>query len=339
MPEAGRDGLSGTQRAAILLLALGEQDAAEVMRYMGPKEVQSVSLTMAELKDIDKDNVTNVLNDFQQAVGRQTALGIGTDSYLRNVLTKALGPDKANNMISRILMGGQTTGLEELKWMDPRSVVEVVRLEHPQIIAIVLSYLEADHAAQVLQLLPDKVRLDVMMRIASLDGVQPAALRELDQILEKQFAGKSSGSLQSSGIGGVKAAANILNEMDSSVEGKLMESFKEADAGLAEEVEELMFVFENLIDVDDRGIQILLREVTSDKLVVALKGASEALKEKVFKNMSSRAVEMLRDDLDAKGPVKLSEVEAAQKEIVAAARKLAEAGEIALIGKSGEEYV
>lgn len=339
MPESARDELSGTQRAAILLLALGEQDAAEVLRYMGPKEVQSVSLTMAELKDISKDQVSNVLSDFQAAVGRQTALGIGTESYLRNVLTKALGPDKANNMISRILMGGQNTGLEELKWMDPRSVVEVVRLEHPQIIAIVLSYLEADQAAQVLQLLPEKVRLDVMMRIASLDGVQPAALRELDQVLESQFAGKSGGSLQSSGIGGVKTAANILNEMDSSVEGKLMEAFKEADAGLAEQVEELMFVFENLLDVDDRGIQTLLREVTSDKLVIALKGASEALKEKIFKNMSSRAADLLRDDLEAKGPVKLSDVEAAQKEVVAAARKLAEAGEIALGGKGGEEYV
>jgi flagellar motor switch protein FliG len=330
--------LSGTERAAILLLALGEQDASEVMKFMGPKEVQKVSMTMAGMKDVTQQQVGGVLSDFAQVVANETALGVGTESYIRNVLTKALGPEKATGLIDRILMGGQTSGLEELKWMDPRAVAEVVRLEHPQIIAIVLSFLEADQAAQVLQLFPEKSRVDIMMRISSLEGVQPSALQELNQVMEKQFSGKSS-NLKSSGIGGIKTAANILNELDGTTEGELMSGFRDLDPVLAEQVEELMFVFENLLEIDDRGIQMLLREVSSEALVLAMKGASEALKEKIFKNMSKRAAEMLRDDLEVRGPVKVSDMEAAQKEIVGIARRLQESGEIAIGGKGGEAYV
>ena len=331
--------LSGTERAAILLLALGEQDAAEVLKFMGPKEVQKVSMTMATLTAVTRDKVGSVLSDFRRTVDNETALGVGTETYIRSVLTKALGPEKAGALIDRILMGGQTSGLEELKWMDPRAVAEVIRLEHPQIIAIVLSFLEADQAAQVLQQFPEKNRIDLMMRISSLDGVQPSALQELNQVMERQFSGNASSNLKSSGIGGVKTAALILNEMDSSVESALMEKFRESDPTLAERVEELMFVFENLLEVDDRGIQALLREVSSESLVLALKGASEALKEKIFKNMSKRAAEMLRDDLEVRGPVRLSEVEAAQKEILGIARRMADAGDLALGGKGGEQYV
>lgn len=330
---------SGIERAAILLLALGEHDAAEVMKHMGPKEVQLIGTAMAGLKKISRDQVSTVLSDFRETVETQTALGIGVDEYVRNVLMKALGPDKANTLIDRILMGGQTSGLEALKWMDPRAVAEVIRLEHPQIMSIVLSYLESDQAAQVLALFPEKVRLDVLMRIATLDGVQPSALHELNQIMEKQFSGNNTNNLRSSGVGGIKTAANILNEMDSSTESELIGKLKEADPNLAERVEELMFVFENLLDVEDRGIQALLREVSSESLIVALKGASEAVKEKIFKNMSKRAAEMMRDDLEVKGPVKLSEVEVAQKEVVAIARRMADAGEIILGGRGGEQYV
>lgn len=330
---------SGIERAAILLLVLGEHDAAEVMKHMGPKEVQLIGTAMAGLKKISRDQVSTVLSDFRETVETQTALGIGVDEYVRNVLMKALGPDKANTLIDRILMGGQTSGLEALKWMDPRAVAEVIRLEHPQIMSIVLSYLESDQAAQVLALFPEKVRLDVLMRIATLDGVQPSALHELNQIMEKQFSGNNTNNLRSSGVGGIKTAANILNEMDSSTESELIGKLKEADPNLAERVEELMFVFENLLDVEDRGIQALLREVSSESLIVALKGASEAVKEKIFKNMSKRAAEMMRDDLEVKGPVKLSEVEVAQKEVVAIARRMADAGEIILGGRGGEQYV
>lgn len=338
MPDSGQGQNSGSERAAILLLAVGEQDASEIMKYMGPKEVQQVSMTMAVMKNVTRSQVGQVLADFRNTVDNQTALGVGTEMYIRNVLTRALGPEKASGLIDRILMGGQTSGLEELKWMDPRAVAEVIRLEHPQIVAIILSYLDADQASQVLSLFPEKSRLDITMRIATLDGVQPAALQELNHIMEKQFSGNTTSNLKSSGIGGVKTAANILNEMDSSMEGELINKLKENDPNLAEKIEELMFVFENLLDVDDRSIQSLLREVSSDALILALKGASEPLKERIFKNMSKRAAEMLRDDLEVKGPVKLSEVEAAQKEVLGVARRMAETGDIVLSGK-GEQYV
>lgn len=235
-------------------------------------------------------------------------------------------------------MGSNSKGLEALKWMEPRSVAEIIRLEHPQIIAIVLAYLDSDQSAAVLTFLPEKVRLDVLMRIATLDGIQPTALNELNEIMEKQFSGNNTSNIKSSTVGGVKTAANILNNMDSGMEQGMLAKVKEADADLGQKIQDQMFVFENLLDVDDRGIQALLREVSSENLLLALKGADETMREKIFKNMSKRAAEMLRDDLEAKGPVRLSEVEAAQKEMLAVARRMAESGEIAIGGK-GEEYV
>ena len=337
MPEESSSSLSGAERAAILLMTLGEQDAAEVMKLMGPKEVQKIGSVMASMSSVSKHQVSNVLDDFSKAVDEQTALGIGNEDYVRNVLVNALGEDKAGGVIDRILMGRSSKGLEALKWMDPRAVAEIIRLEHPQIISIVLAYLDSDHAAEVLGLLPERTRPDIIMRIASLDGIQPQALLELDSILEKQFSGSSN--VKSSSVGGLKSAANILNFMESSVESVLIDTVKESDKELAEQIEDLMFVFDNLIDVDDRGIQALLREVTSDNLIMALKGADEGLKEKVFNNMSKRAAEMLRDDLEAKGPVRLSEVEASQKEILTVARRLADAGEISLGGQGAEQFV
>ena len=337
MPEESSSSLSGAERAAILLMTLGEQDAAEVMKLMGPKEVQKIGSVMASMSSVSKHQVSNVLDDFSKAVDEQTALGIGNEDYVRNVLVNALGEDKAGGVIDRILMGRSSKGLEALKWMDPRAVAEIIRLEHPQIISIVLAYLDSDHAAEVLGMLPERTRPDIVMRIASLDGIQPQALLELDSILEKQFSGSSN--VKSSSVGGLKSAANILNFMESSVESVLIDTVKESDKELAEQIEDLMFVFDNLIDVDDRGIQALLREVTSDNLIMALKGADEGLKEKVFNNMSKRAAEMLRDDLEAKGPVRLSEVEASQKEILTVARRLADAGEISLGGQGAEQFV
>jgi flagellar motor switch protein FliG len=253
------------------------------------------------------------------------------------VLKEALGEDKANGLIDRILLGRNSKGLEALKWMDPRAVAEIIRLEHPQVMAIVLSYLDPDHAAEVMTFIPDRLRADVVMRIATLDGIQPNALNELDLILEKQFTGKTN--VQSSVMGGVKSAANILNFMETSDETVVMDKIKESDEELGQQIQDLMFVFENLVDVDDRGIQALLREVSTESLILALKGSDQAVKDKVFNNMSKRAAETLRDDLEAKGPVRISEVEAAQKEILTIARRMAEAGDIALGGKSGDEYV
>jgi flagellar motor switch protein FliG len=327
---------SGTDRAAILLLSLGEQEAAQVLKHMGAKEVQRVGAAMAHLKHVSREEVSAILTDFSSVVENQTSVGVGVDEFLRKVLVDALGEDKASSVIERINIGRSSKGLEALKWMDSRAVAELIRQEHPQIIAIVLAYLDSDHSAEILQQLPPGVRAEVVMRIAALDGVQPTALSELDDVMEKQFAGKAAG--KTSALGGAKAAANIVNCLDPGQESSLMEQITAADQALAARIQDLVFVFDNLIDLDDRSMQELLRNVPSDKLLIALKGTDDTLKQKIFKNMSQRAAEMLRDDLEAKGPVRLSEVEAAQKEILATARKLAEAGTIALAGK-GEEYV
>lgn len=329
--------ISGTERAAILLMSLGEDDAAAVLKLMGPKEVQKIGTVMATLKNIPRQQVDDVLDEFVKTVDDQTNFGFGNDEYIRKVLVSALGEDKAGGLIDRILLGHSSKGLEALKWMDPRAVAEVVRLEHPQIIAIVLAYLESDHAAEVLQYLPERVRPDILMRVATLEGVQPQALIELDEIMERQFQGGSN--VKSSSVGGLKTAANILNYMDSAAESRISEAIKQADSQLGDKIQDLMFVFDNLAGVDDRGIQALLREVSSDTLIVALKGADAAIKDKILSNMSRRAAEILNDDLEAKGPVRLADVEAAQKEILTVARRMADAGTIVLGGKGAEQYV
>ena len=331
------DNVSGSERAAIFMMSLGEQKAAEVLKHMGPKEVQKIGTIMASLNNVSNEKVESVLGAFVESANKQSGVGVDSDEYIRNMLTSALGEDKASNVIDRILLGKNSKGLDSLKWMDPRSVAGVVQNEHPQIIAIVLSYLESEHAAEVLQHLPERARSDVLMRIATLDGVPPAALQELNQVLEKQFAGNSN--VQSSGVGGIKTAAGILNFMDGEMEAAITEVITEHDAELAQEIQGQMFVFDNLLEVDDRGMQTILREVQSEQLILALKGADDAIKEKIFGNMSSRAAEMMREDLEAKGPVRLKDVEDAQKEVLAVAKRLADAGEISLGGKGDEEYV
>jgi flagellar motor switch protein FliG len=313
--------LSRVDKAAVLLLSLGETDAAQVLRHMGPKEVQRVGVAMAQMRNVHREQVEQVMSEFVEIVGDQTSLG----------------EDKANGLIDRILLGGNTSGLDSLKWMEPRAVADVIRYEHPQIQAIVVAYLDPDQAGEVLGHFDHKVRLDIILRVSSLNTVQPAALKELNTILEKQFSGNSNASRTT--LGGIKRAADIMNFLDSSVEGQLMDSIREIDDSLSVQIEDLMFVFNNLSDVDDRGIQALLREVSSDVLVLALKGSDEGVKEKIFKNMSKRASELLRDDLEAKGPVRVSDVETAQKEILTIARRMAEAGEIVLGGKGGEEMI
>ena len=327
---------TGTERAAIFLMTLGEQTAAEVLRHMGAKDVQRVGTAMAQLSNVSRDEVSQVLANFSRTVENQTSVGIGSDEYVRKVLINALGEDKAGGVIDRILVGRTSKGLEALKWMEPRAIADMIRLEHPQIVAIVLSYVDPDQAAEVLAQLPEWLRGDVIMRIATLDGIHPSALSELDEIMEKQFVG-NAGS-KSSSLGGPKVAASILNLMDGSAEASVMEHVRKVDEALGSRIEDLMFVFDNLIEVDDRGMQDLLRELPQDRLLIALKGADEALKAKIFRNMSQRAAEMLKEDLESKGPVRLADVEAAQKEVLAIARKMAEAGTLALGGK-GEEYV
>jgi flagellar motor switch protein FliG len=337
MAKQEKEARSGTERAAILLLTLGEQEAAQVLKHMGAKEVQRIGTAMSKLANVSKEEVQGVITQFTSSVESETSVGVGTDDFLRRVLVDALGQDKAASIIDRINIGRSTKGLEALKWMDARAVAELIRLEHPQIIAIVLAYLDADQSAEVLTNLPANMRSDIVVRIATLDGVQPSALNELDDIMEKQFAGKAGGG-KTSTMGGAKAAANIINLLEPSQEGMIMEQIVKADQALGARIQDLVFVFDNLLELDDRSMQELMRQVPSDRLLLALKGADEPLKEKIFKNMSQRASEMLKDDLEAKGPVRISEVEGAQKEILQIARKLAESGAIQLAGK-GEAYV
>ncbi|MBT8429154.1 MAG: flagellar motor switch protein FliG, partial [Gammaproteobacteria bacterium] len=251
--------LSGLERSALLMLGLGEQHAAEILRHMGPKEVQEIGLAMAGLTQVTNSQMELVMQKFVGAIGEQTSLGMGSDQYIRNMLTTALGADKAGGIIDRILLGRNSKGLEQLKWMDARAIAELIRHEHPQIIAIVMSFLDPDQAAGVLSEFPERVRTDVIMRVASLDGIQPAALQELDEILEKQFSGGAN--VQSSSLGGIKKAADILNFVDGMIESKVIEQISESDDELSQQIQDNMFVFENLIDIDDRGMQTLLREV------------------------------------------------------------------------------
>ncbi len=334
MADSNKSSLEGAERAAVFMMSLGEDAAAEVMRHMGPKEVQRIGSAMASMERISRTDVNAVLKEFSTHVQEQTSLGVGADDYVRSVLQSALGDEKAGGLIDRILLGRNSKGIDALKWMDPRAIADMLRNEHPQIVAIVLSHLDADQASETMVYLPSRVQADIVMRIATLDGIQPSALQELDEILDRQLSGNSAS--QTSMVGGLKTAANIMNLMDGSREAEIMETIKDNDADLSGRIEELMFVFENLIDIDDRGIQTLMREISTESLVLALKGADDELKDKIFRNMSKRAAEMLREDLEAKGPVRVSEVEGAQKEILAVARRLAENGEIVLGGQGGE---
>lgn len=328
--------IPGPERAAILLMSLGENEAAQVLKHMGAKDVQKIGQAMAALSNVTRDRVGHVVARFSHEIETQTSLGVGADEYVRRVLVNALGQDKASGLIDRILLGRNSKGLEALKWMETRAVAELVRNEHPQIVAIVLAYLDPDQAAEVLGLLPERMRGDVTLRIARLDGIQPAALRELDEIMEKQFSGGSN--IKSSSVGGVKVAASILNLLDSSMESDILSRIGAVDPGLSDQIQELMFVFDDLGDIDDRAMQTLLREINSDVLGTALKGADPRVKDKVLKNMSKRAGEMLVEDMDARGPVRVADVETAQKEILLVARRLADAGELQLGGK-GDDFI
>lgn len=331
------DQVQSVESAAILMMSLGEQHAAQILRHMEPKEVQRIGTAMSQLDNINKEQVTQVLEGFLTDAQDETGLTMDSDQYIRTLLTKALGPEKANSVIERILMGGNTTGLDTLKWMDPRGVADIVRFEHPQVQAIVLSYLDSDQAAAVLALFEEKERLEIVIRISKLESVQPSALEELNEIIEKQVT--SGKTTQTTSLGGVKTAANIINAIDSEIESALLEQLSGVDEDLSNEIQDLMFVFDNLAEMDDRGVQALLREVSSDELIIALKGADEAVQDKVFSNMSKRAAELLKDDLEAKGPVRLSEVEVAQKAILMIARRMAESGEISLGGGSGGDQM
>ena len=327
----------GIEQSAVLLLSIGEDEAAEVLKHLGPKEVQKLGHAMAALKAVPREKIEHVLDKLHGDTSGGSPVSVDEDK-IRSMLTKALVDDRAANLISRILQGGDTAGIESLKWMDAATVADLIKNEHPQIIATILVHLEFDQAGEILKLFSERLRNDVLLRIATLEGVQPTALHELNEALARLLAGAAS-NIKKAAMGGVRHAAEILNFVGQQAETSIVDNVREYDPDLAQKILDEMLVFENLMDVDDRGIQLLLREVQSDSLIVALKGAPPELREKIFKNMSQRAAEMLREDLESKGPVRLSEVEAEQKEILKIARRLADEGQIVLGGKGGEDQM
>jgi flagellar motor switch protein FliG len=326
----------GVTKSAILLLTLGADEAAEVMKFLEPKEVQKISTAMVALRDLTREQIADVFEEFHQIASEKTTFGMDSDGYIREMLKKALGDDKAAGLIDRILHNSDTSGIDSLKWMDSNSIADLVANEHPQIIATIMVHLDPDQAATVLSLLTERTRNDVLLRIATLDSVQPIALHELNDVLTKLLSGNAVG--KKSIKGGVRTAAEILNFLGTTQES-VLESVRGHDAELAQKIMDEMFVFEDLLEIEDRGIQLILREVQSESLIVALKGASEELRDKILKNMSQRAAEMLREDLESKGPVKLSEVEAEQKEILKIVRRLSDEGQVSIGGKGDEAYV
>ena len=324
----------GLNDAAILLMSLGEEEAGQVLRHLSPREVQKIGETIAKTRAVTRDKVDEVLVKFTAAAGAQSLLVSDTGDYVKAVLRRALGDDKASLLIDRILQGGDVSGIESLKWMDPLSVAELLRNEHPQIVAAILVHLDFEQAAGVLKQLTERQRNEVLLRVATLEGIQPTALKDLNEVLFKVLAGGDK--IRKTSLGGVKAAAEIINLLGANIEGTVIESIKGFDPDLAQKIMDKMFVFDDVNKLDDKSIQLVLKEVASDTLIVALKGAAPELKEKILSNMSTRAAETLREDLESRGPMRLSEVEAQQKEVLKVVRRLADEGQI-VIGTGGDD--
>ncbi len=329
----------GVQKAAILMLALGQDEASEVMKHLGPREVHKLGEAMAAMSAIAHEEIAEVLSDFNDITSLHSGIGLDSNEYIRAVMTQALGSDKASSLLNRILGGNDASGIESLKWMDSESVADLILNEHPQIIATILVHLEREQASEVLMKFTERLRNDVLLRIATLDGVQPTALRELNDVLTKLLSGNENSNIKKQPMGGTRTAADMLNFMTGAIEASAMEALRNYDNDMAQKIMDEMFGFENLMDIDDRGIQLLLREVQSDALIVALKGAPPELREKILKNMSQRAADMMREDLEAKGPVRVSEVEAQQKAILVIVRRLSDEGQISLGGKGEDAFL
>jgi flagellar motor switch protein FliG len=328
---------SGVEDAAIMLMSMGEEEASEVFKHLLPKEVQRLGETIAKLKAVPRERYEAVVENFLKLAEAEHLLVADSDEYVRSVLRKALGEEKASLLLERILAGNDVTGIESLKWMEAQSVAELLRNEHPQIVAAILVHLEYDQTSQILKLLPDRMRNEVLMRVATLDGIQPAALKDLNEVLSNVLSG--SDRARKSQLGGVKSAAEILNMMGSSVETSVLDYIRESDGDLAQKIMDNMFTFDDMVKLDDKAIQMVLKEVQSESLVISLKGATPEFRERIFKNMSSRAAETLREDLETRGPVRVTDVEAEQKEMLKIVRRLAEEGEISMGGSSDDQFL
>jgi len=322
--------LTGAQRAAVLMLLLGEQQASEIVKFMNPQEVQTLGGAMVDVSDVSQEAVNAILDDFVSTIKKQSSLGLGNTDYVEKVFKRALGDDKAASVLGRIMPGQSSKGLEILQWMDARAIADMIKTEHPQVTAIILSVLDHQVAADVLNFLPDETRPEIIQRVASLETVQPSAMQELESIMKLQFS--SNTSSKSSSFGGIKAAAQIMNSTKTALENSIMKGLESIDAELMMRIQDNMFTFENLNAVDNKGIQVLMRNVDNNQLMIAMKGASEEVKARFFDNMSERARGMFKDEMDAKGLMRLSDVEEAQKQIMRSARKLSDSGELVLGG-------
>ena len=328
---------TGVQDAAIFLMSIGEEEAAEVFKHLEPKEVQRLGEAIARTRSISRERVDDVIERFTLEAASQSLLVTDTDNYVRAVLKRALGEDKASLLIDRILQGGDVTGIESLKWMDPLSVAELLRNEHPQIMAAILVHLDVEQVAGILKHLAARTRNEVMLRIATLEGIQPAALKDLNEVLFQALAGGDK--VRKSSLGGVKTAAEIINLVGTQIETAMIEAIREHDDDLAQKIVEKMFTFEDLVKLDGKSVQLVLREVSSETLVVSLKGATAGVRDMELANMSSRAAAALRDDLESRGPLRLSEVEAQQKEILKVVRRLVDEGTVVIGGGGDDSFV
>jgi len=335
--ESTFDGLTGTQKSAILMMLIGEDEASEILRNLSPREVQHLGTAMYSVQGLDQETVNLVLDEFLAIIKAQTSLGMGAGNYIRNVMTKALGEDKSQSVLSRIAPSTSARPIEILDWMDARSIAELISDEHPQIVALVVSYLDAGLGADVLVLLPENMQAEVIRRIATLQTVGPDALRELEDVMQRKF--KANTSLRATQVGGIDAAARIMNFTQQVMEGRIMKDIAKGDKGLMLAIQESMFVFDTLVMSDDKSLQTLLRSVDTELLILALKGADEALQEKLFSCMSKRAAANIMDEMEALGPVRLTEVQSAQKEIINVARRLSDEGSIVLAGRGGDDFV
>ena len=331
------DKLSGTQKSAILMMLLGEDEASEILKNLTPKEVQHIGTAMYSVEGLDQDTVNKVLDEFLAIIKEQTSLGLGAGDYIQNVLNKALGQDRAQSILGRITPTESSNAIEILEWMDSRAISELISDEHPQIIALIISYLDPAQASDVLVMLDEKVQPEIIKRIATIQTVQPDALKNLELVMQKKFAANTS--LRASQVGGVKAAASIMNFMKGEDEQKIFKEVAKFSKNLMTDIQEAMFVFDNLIKSDDKSMQVIIRSVETEDLVLAMKGADEELQEKMFSCMSQRAAANVQDEMDALGPVRLSEVQEAQKRIINTARRLSDEGTIVLAGRGGDDYV
>lgn len=333
------DKLNGPEKAAILLMSLGEDNAAEIIAKLDEKEIQTIGNYMSFLGNVDSEAMDSVTKEFYENIASgQTGITVAGKDFIKNALLKGMDPLKVAEILDNISTPGEETGggLETLRMLDPKTIVNFLKNEHPQTAAIILAHLDPPQASEVIKIMPERIRGEIVFRLATLERVVPGVVKDLDEALQAEFS--ATGAMEGSKIGGISTVAEILNQLDNATESSIISDIEETNPDLAENIRNLMFVFADLIKLDDRSLQQVLKEVSQQDLLLGLKTSSEALKEKIFKNMSSRAATMMKEDLEALGPQRLTDVEKAQQNILKTVKKLEDEGKI-VIGGGGEELV